>query len=105
MADRAIDERFEAVPEVNLLTRLSPGSLRAYSSSIGGALTLVMLTPDSQHIQGGIRLTQEQVRRLRDVLNTFLGADPLEAFDHGYAVGYRHGFEACEEGMVDAEAI
>jgi hypothetical protein len=79
-------------PEANENTLMPSSSLTVYPSrEVPGALSVMLVSNDENRmIQGGLRLTPEQVEGL---LAEVAGLSDNDLFDLGYAKGYKEGEE------------
>jgi hypothetical protein len=85
---------FNPAPEVNHDTIMAPGTLTLYPSiAAPGAVSVLVVSDDEfREIQGGMRLTPEQVESLFYALGQHVGD---ELFDAGFKAGL-----LCAEGAA-----
>jgi hypothetical protein len=90
----SIDITFNPVPEVNESTVTRPARITFYRSLLEPDAVSVMLVSDDKYqtIEGGLRLTAEQVESLFYALGQHVGD---ELFDAGFKAGL-----LCAEGAA-----
>lgn len=99
---------FKPVPEVNKDTLLPPARLTVYPSRNNPGCLSLMLVSDDQYevVEGGLRLTPEQVESLFYALAEQIGDELFDAgFAQGHDAGHRDGYMAGLAAPLDAVAV
>jgi hypothetical protein len=90
---------FEPAPEVNRDLIVAPARMTIYPSAVEPDALSVMLVSDDEYrdIQGGLRLTPEQVETLFYALGEHVGD---ELFDAGFKSGVKYAAESVRGAMA-----